>query len=101
MRDSIVTGLDIGSTKIRVVVGQKIQNDELHIVGMSEIPSEGVSKGVVKSVEDAVSCISRAVEAAERMTGVPIEHAFVSISGSHIRSDTSKGVIAVAKADGE
>jgi cell division protein FtsA len=101
MRDSIITGLDIGSSKIRVVVGQKVDGRELNIVGLSEVASEGIAKGVIKSIEDAVSSISRAFEAAERMTGLPVERAYVSISGSHIKSDTSKGVIAVAKADGE
>ena len=101
MRDSIITGLDIGSSKIRVVVGQKLDAHQVNIVGFSEVPSEGVSKGVVKSIEDAVTSVSRAFEKAERMTGVPIERVVVSISGSHIRSDASKGVIAVAKADGE
>src|SRR3989338_10992998 len=93
MRDSIIAGIDVGSSKIRV--------RGLHIVGLSEVTSEGISKGVIKSVEDAVSCISSSFEAAERMTGVPIERAYVSISGVHIKSDSSKGVIAVAKADGE
>lgn len=101
MKDSIITGLDIGSSKIRAVVGQRVSDHELNIVGLAEAPSEGVSRGVVKSVEDAVSSISRVFEKAERMTGIPIERAYVSISGSHIRSDASKGVIAVAKADGE
>ncbi|HBH46115.1 MAG: cell division protein FtsA [Candidatus Jacksonbacteria bacterium RIFOXYC2_FULL_44_29] len=101
MRDTIIAGLDIGSSKIRVAVGQKIDGHELNIVGLAEVPSEGVSKGTIKSVEDAVSSISRAFESAERMTGVPVERALVSISGTHIKSDTSKGVIAVAKADGE
>lgn len=101
MKDTIITGLDIGSSKIRVIVGQKIDGNPTHIVGFAEVPSEGVSKGVVKSVEDAVSSISRAFEQAERMTAIPIERAYVGISGAHIRSDTSRGVIAVAKADGE
>jgi len=101
MKDTIITGLDIGSSKIRVVVGQKIDGQGINVVGLAEVASEGISRGVVKSVEDAVSSISRAFEKAERMTGVPIEKAFVSISGSHIKSESSKGVIAVAKADGE
>ncbi len=101
MKDTIIAGLDVGSSKVRVIVGQKVDGNQLHIVGCSEVISEGVSKGVVKSVEDAVSSISRAFEQAERMTGIPIERAYVGISGAHIRSDTSRGVIAVSKADGE
>jgi cell division protein FtsA len=101
MKDTIITGLDIGSSKIRVVVAQKFDSRGLNIIGFAETSSEGISKGVIKSVEDAVSCISRTFEQAERMTGIPIERAFVSISGSDVRSESTKGVIAVAKADGE
>lgn len=101
MRDSIIAGIDIGSTNIRVVVGQKLEGRPLNIIGLSEAPSEGIAKGVINSIEDAVTSISFALEKAERMTGAPIERAVVSISGSHIISQTSRGVIAVAKADGE
>lgn len=98
----IITGLDIGSTTIRTVVGQKnAPNDKLQILGIGEAPTEGVSKGVVTSIEDAVSSISASLEKAERMTGIPIEHAYVSINGTHVTSQEGHGVIAVAKADGE
>jgi len=101
-KEEIITGIDIGSSYIRAVVGQKNPNDEkLHIMGVAEHPSEGVSKGVVTSIEEAVSSISQCLEKAERMTGIPVENAFVGISGSHINSQDSHGVIAVAKADGE
>ncbi|MDZ7798630.1 MAG: cell division protein FtsA [Patescibacteria group bacterium] len=101
-KEEIITGLDIGSSYIRAVVGQKNPNDEkLHIMGLASQPSEGVSKGVVTSIEETVSSISQCLEKVERMTGIPAENAFVGISGSHINSQDSHGVIAVAKADGE
>lgn len=101
-REEIITGLDIGSSSIRVVVGQKNPNDEkIHILGASETEAEGVSKGVVTSIEEAVTAISSSLEKVERMTGLPVEKAFVGISGTHINSQDSHGVIAVAKADGE
>lgn len=102
LRDRLITGLDIGSTAIRVVVGQKTKGDEkLKIIGAIEVPAQGISKGVVNSVEDAVSSISSALEKVERMIGQPIEHAWVGISGSHIIDQESKGVVAISKADGE
>ncbi|MEK7072223.1 MAG: cell division protein FtsA, partial [Patescibacteria group bacterium] len=102
LRDNLITGLDIGSTAIRVVVGQKSKGEEkLKIIGAVEVPAQGISKGVVTSVEDAVSSISSALEKVERMIGQPIEHAWVGISGSHIIDQESKGVVAVSKADGE
>ncbi|MEI6288316.1 MAG: cell division protein FtsA [bacterium] len=102
-KDSLITGVDIGSTAIRVVVGQKSRdgNEKLKIIGAVESPAHGVSKGVVTSVEDAVSSISSALEKIERMVGQPVEHAWVGISGSHIITQESKGVVAVSKTDGE
>ena len=102
LKDNLITGLDIGSTAIRVVAGQKSKGEEkLKIIGAVEVPAQGISKGVVISVEDAVSSISSALEKVERMIGQPIEQAWVGISGSHIINQESKGVVAVSKADGE
>lgn len=101
-KEEIITGLDIGSTTIRVVVGQVNPNDnKIHILGAAENPTEGVSKGSITSIEDAVSSISGALEKVERMTGIPVEHAYIGINGNHITSQDSHGVIAVSKSDGE
>ncbi|MEK7653261.1 MAG: cell division protein FtsA [Patescibacteria group bacterium] len=102
LKSDLITGLDVGSTAIRVVVGQKEKGDErLKIIGATEVPAQGISKGIVTSVEDAVSSISSALEKVERMIGQPIDHAWVGINGSHIIASESKGVVAVSKADGE
>lgn len=103
LKSNLITGLDIGSTTIRIVVGQqsKNQEDKLKIIGAVETPAQGIAKGVVVSVEDAVSSISSTLEKVERMVGQPIEHAWVGISGSHIIAQESKGVVAVSKTDGE
>ena len=101
-KDDVITGLDIGSTTIRVAVGQINPHDnDLHIIGAAEHPAEGINKGVVTSIEDAVSSISGAFDKVERMTGIPTERAFVSVNGGHIISQDSHGVVAVSKADGE
>lgn len=101
-KDHTITGLDIGSSMTRVVVGQGTNQDGvMQIIGAAEHPTDGVSKGSITSIEDAVSAVSQALEMAERMTGIPVSHAYVSINGTHIVSQESHGVIAVAKADGE
>ncbi|MFB6225787.1 MAG: cell division protein FtsA [Candidatus Paceibacteria bacterium] len=100
----IITGIDVGSTAIRVAVGQidhQSDSPSLKIIGAVEAPSEGISKGVVNSIEDTVSSISEALEKAERLIGIPIEDAWVGFSDKDIKTKESKGVIAVAKSDGE
>jgi len=99
-KEYIITGLDIGTTMVRVVVGQ-VNGKELNIMAAVEVPAEGVSKGVVTSIEDAVSSVAGALEKAERLSGLPIENTYVAISGSHIIAEDSHGVVAVGKADGE
>lgn len=103
-RDEIITGLDIGSTSIRVVSGQMKSTDNgdiVQIIGAAESPADGISKGSITSIEDAVSSISSALEKCERMTGAPIEHALVSVNGAHVQAQQSHGVVAVSKANGE
>ncbi len=104
-RDDIITGIDIGSTSIRVVSGQMKTNrdgeESVHIIGAAEAPAEGVSKGAINSIEDAVSSISSALEKCERMTGVPIEHALVSVNGAHVIAEESQGIVAASKPNGE
>ena len=99
----IIAGLDVGSTVVRLVIGQRTDNPDqpLHIIGAAEVPAEGINRGVVSSIEDSVSSISSCLEKAERMVGIAINNAWVGISGGHITSQESRGVIAVARSDGE
>lgn len=103
MKENIIAGLDVGSTAIRIVVGQHVPNPEepLKIIGAVSVPAEGIHKGAVKSIEDVTSSISACLEKAERLVGVPIESVWVSINSPHIKSERSRGVVAVGKSDGE
>lgn len=101
-KEKIFVGLDIGSSTIRVIVGK--QESELgspSIIGVGEAPSNGIRRGVIVDIDEAVSSISEALEKAERMTGLTIDHAVVSVGGAQISSQESHGVVAVARADGE
>lgn len=101
-RESTLVGLDLGSTTIRVVVAAPVEGaGQLQVLGVGEHAADGISKGAITSIEDAISSISGALEQAERMTGVPVTHAFIGINGTHITSQEVHGVVAVAKADGE
>lgn len=105
MSEEIYTGLDIGSHSVRVAVGKPVPapdgKEQIHIIGAVEVPSSGISKGTITNLEEAVSSISMALEQAERITGLPINKAWVGITGSHIISQESRGVVGVARSDGE
>jgi cell division protein FtsA len=101
-KEHYITGLDIGTQNIRVVQAKADrETGVLSIIGASEVPAAGLRKGVIVDIEEAVSSISQALERVERMTGVPVTVANVSVGGSHISSVPSHGVIAVSRADGE
>ncbi len=100
----LITGIDIGSTAIHIVVGQyKRGNNDMafNIMGAAEAPSAGISRGEIKSIEETVSAVAHALEQVERVTGVPVEHAWVGITGTHVISQKGRGVVSVAKSDGE
>lgn len=102
--DSLFAGIDIGSTAVRIAVGQRVpagDKEQVHIIGAAEVPSEGISRGVINSIEDAVSSVSAAVEKVERMTGMPVGSAWIAIAGSNVSMIESKGVVAVSRPDGE
>ena len=100
MREDLLVGLDVGSTYIRLVAAQR-KAEELQIIGAVESPSQGITRGVINSIEDATSSLSRCLEKAERLIGLPIVSAWVGISGAYIKAEKSKGVVAVARSDGE
>jgi len=105
MAEEIFAGLDIGSHAVRIAVGKKVPSaddkDQIHIIGAVEVPSQGVNKGMISDIENAVSSVSKALEQAERITGLPLNTAWVGISGNHIISQESRGVIGVARTDTE
>ncbi len=101
-KEQIFVGLDVGSSTIRVVIGkQESEIGHPSIIGVGEAQSLGIRRGVIVDIDEAVSSISEALEKAERMTGLSIDHAVVSVGGAHISSQESHGVVAVARADGE
>ncbi len=94
--DEIVVGLDIGSGKVCTVIGELGENDQIEIIGIGTSPSLGIRKGIIIDLEQAIQSVKESIESAERMAGIRINSAFVSIAGSHISSVNSKGVIAIS-----
>jgi len=99
-KENHLVGLDIGSTKVAATCGEIVEG-LVNVTGFVKVPNNGVRKGVVVDIEDTVSAISEALEQLERICGGRISSATVGISGAHISTSISKGVVAVARADGE
>lgn len=103
MRDQIITGLDLGTSHVRIAVAQRDAENpnNLQIIGLTEIPTQGISKGMINSIEDTVSSITAALEKAEKVTGLSIGNIFAGVSGSHITAEAGRGVVAVSRVNGE
>lgn len=96
MSKRIISALDVGSSKVCAVIASVEEDNIPSVIGVASQPSEGIKKGVVVNIDDAINCIASTLEAAERMAGITIPSVYVSVSGKHITSTNNKGVVAVA-----
>ena len=93
--NSLIVGLDIGTSKVVAIVGEITLEGDIDIIGIGTQPSRGLKKGVVVNIESTVQSIQRAVEEAELMAGCQIRSVYAGIAGSHIRSINSHGIVAI------
>ena len=98
-KNNIIAGLDIGTSNIVVVIAE-LPNDPnikgpINIIGVGTGPSRGLRKGVVINIELTVAAIGKAIAQAETMAGITVRSVYISLSGSHIKSFNSNGVVAV------
>lgn len=100
MRDEFVVSLDIGSSKVRVIIGE-MNNGAIQIVGVGTAESRGIKKGAIVDIDLTVQSIRDAVDQAERMVGIDVDDVYVGISGNHIELHASHGVVAVSSDDRE
>ena len=97
-KQNIIAGLDIGSSKISVVVGNTLHGStqKIGVIGVGHAPAEGLRAGVVVDINQTAEAIRKAIANAELMAGVKIDSVCVGISGEHIIGQTSHGVVSVA-----
>jgi len=92
-RDNIIVGLEIGTSKICVVVGESKPDGSVKILGVGQAPSRGVRKGEIVDFDTAGKCVREAIADAEEKSDVMIESVYVGITGSHISSFNNRGVV--------
>ena len=90
-----MVGLDIGTTKVCAVIGERNEHGILAITGVGVCPSTGLRKGVVVNIEATLRSVAAAIEAAEMMSGREVEVCWTGIGGNHIDGINSRGVVAV------
>ncbi len=98
-KEDLITGLDLGTTKISAIIAEVNEKSEINIVGVGTTPSYGLRRGVVVNLDKTVQGIRQAVGEAELMAGVKVNNVVVGIAGDHIKSFNSRGVIAVSRTE--
>lgn len=97
-----ISVVDLGSSKITCVIATRGEDDSaLRVVGVASVPSRGIRKSQIVDIEDAIEAVTETVESAERMAGLAVKEVSISVSGLHIESLNSKGLVAVQNPDGE
>ncbi len=92
---TLITGLDVGSSKVTVVVAEILADGRFEVIGTASHPSQGLKQGVVVNIETTVHAIREAVNQVELMADCKIEHVWASISGNHIASRDTTGMVAI------
>lgn len=102
MIKNISIGIDVGSSTTRVVVGEFAPGEHNpKIIGVGECPTEGMRHGYIIDVEAVAGAVKRAVDQASKTSGVKIKRAFITLSGTTLKSETASGIAIITKADGE
>ncbi|MBN1374646.1 MAG: cell division protein FtsA, partial [Dehalococcoidia bacterium] len=99
MTKRLITGIDVGTTKICTIVATLDSGGALQVLGVGQVPSHGLHKGMVVNVDEARDSVSESVKRAEQASGVKIESAYIGVTGRHISSVNSHGVVAIPRTD--
>lgn len=97
--DKLITAIDIGTTKICVLIGHKLAEGQVEILGIGKVPSDGLRRGVVVDIAKAARSIRKAVKEAELMADTVVQSAVIGISGGHIQSRNAYGAVPLEKGE--
>lgn len=96
----IIVSLDIGTSNVKVIIAE-VSSDSLNIIGVGNVKSVGIKKGSIVDIDETVQSIKKAVEQAERMVGMDINHVVVGVAGNHVQLIPCHGVVAVSSENRE
>jgi cell division protein FtsA len=95
----VITAIDVGTTKICTIVGTLDSGGGIQVLGVGLVPSKGLHKGMVVNVDEAKLSIADSIRRAEQASGVKVESAYIGVTGRHIHSTNSHGVVAIPRND--
>lgn len=99
MMKKVISAIDVGTTKICTIIGNLDSGGNIQVLGVGVVPSHGLHKGMVINVEEAKESITESVKRAEQASGLRMESAYVGVTGRHISSVNSHGVVAIPRND--
>ena len=98
----VITAIDIGTDKcVTLIAILDDETEQLRIAGFAAIPSKGMKKSQIIDLEKVLGTLTESLDAAERMAGLEVKQAYISIAGGHVASQNSRGVVAVASPNQE
>jgi cell division protein FtsA len=100
-KDKIINVIDLGSSKIATCAVSVNEDSNPSIIGVASFSSKGFKRGQIVDIESVISSLTQCVEAAERMAGINIGSAYVSVGSVNLNSRNSRGVVAVADPNSE
>lgn len=100
MNNEILVSLDIGTSEIKVIIGE-VSQDSLNIIGVGTAKSRGMRKGAIVDIDETVQSIKNAVSQAEHMADMEIENVIVAVNANHVQLHSCHGVVAVQSEDRE
>ncbi len=100
-KERILCAIDIGSSKIATLIVSLGLNNRINLIGVSSTPARGIKKGQIVDIESATKSIEDSIDLAERMAGIQISSAFISIGGPHIESTNTHAVVAVSQSESD
>jgi cell division protein FtsA len=95
----IISAIDVGTTKICTITGTLDSGGNIQVLGVGLVPSHGMHKGMVVNVEEARESVAESVRRAEQASGLKVESAYIGVTGRHISSHNSHGVVAIPRND--
>lgn len=101
MGKEIVLGLDVGTSMVHAIIAEFQGKEESRILGIGIAPAAGIRRGAVTDLEEATESIRQALDEAKNEAGVLPRQAFVGVGGPHLQVSSSRGVVAVSRADGD